>query len=233
MHRRHALVVALLLGAAVVLGSIAALKTAELKNASAQPVVSSRAIARRNARLDRVQISLRKALARRPPKLPPVPHYPRYRRSRVSSGTCGRLRSSSYTTAPAETRSSTASTSTKEAAMTNHVLRLYTLAVSILVLFLVWVVVATHAWKTEHSAAADPRMRALALRERHVRHESIVVQRIVARRWHRYRIALTHRNQQIAAAKRQHTNALAAAASAPAPSVRIVSLPPLTVTRTS
>jgi hypothetical protein len=76
MHRRHALVVALLLGAAVVLGSIAALKTAELKNASAQPVVSSRAIARRNARLDRVQISLRKALARRPPKLPPVPHYP-------------------------------------------------------------------------------------------------------------------------------------------------------------
>ena len=75
MQRANAFVIALLLGAAVVIGSVAALKTAELKGASAQPAASARAIARRNARLDKVQISLRKALARRPPKLPSLPHY--------------------------------------------------------------------------------------------------------------------------------------------------------------
>jgi hypothetical protein len=76
MQRANALVIALLLGAAVVIGSVAALKTAQLKGASARPALSAQAIARRNARLDRVQISLRKALARRPPKLPSVPHFP-------------------------------------------------------------------------------------------------------------------------------------------------------------
>lgn len=76
MQRANAFVIALLLGAAVVIGSVAALKTVELKGASAKPAaVSSQALAKRSARLDRAEISLRKALSHRPPKLPDVPHF--------------------------------------------------------------------------------------------------------------------------------------------------------------
>ena len=75
MQRANAFVIALLLGAAVVIGSVAALKTAELKGASAKTAVSSQALAKRSARLDRAEIALRKALSRRPPKLPEVPHF--------------------------------------------------------------------------------------------------------------------------------------------------------------
>jgi len=76
MHRANAFVIALLLGAAVVIGSVAALRTADLRGAPAKPAVSSRTLARRSARLDQAEIALRKALARRPPKLPKVPTYP-------------------------------------------------------------------------------------------------------------------------------------------------------------
>jgi hypothetical protein len=124
--------------------------------------------------------------------------------------------------------------------MTNHITRLYALAVSVLVLFVAWAVVATHPWQTTTRTAIDPRFHALVVRERRVRHESLVVQRIVARRWHHYRVALARRKRQIAAVQKQHKQALAAAAAAaPAPSyssspsVQVVTLPPLTVTRTS
>jgi hypothetical protein len=75
MQRHNAFFIALLLGAAVVIGSVAALKTSRLGSASAKPAVSSRMLARRNARLVRVEIALRKALGRRPPKLPKVPTF--------------------------------------------------------------------------------------------------------------------------------------------------------------
>jgi hypothetical protein len=128
--------------------------------------------------------------------------------------------------------------------MTNHVGRLYILAASILVLFVAWAVVATHPWQTQsHSTTADPRIRALAVRERRIRHQSLLVKRIVARRWHHYQVALAARKREIAAAQKKHRDALAAAAAAPAPSssggyssspsVQVVTLPPLTVTRTS
>lgn len=125
--------------------------------------------------------------------------------------------------------------------MTKHVVRLYTLAASVFVLFLVWAVVAAHPWQSTTRQAVDPRVRALAVRERRVRAESLTVRRVVARRWHNYRVALTRRRRQIAAAKKAHQQALAAAAqaaaapapSAASPSVRVVTLPPLTVTRTS
>ena len=177
MQRANAFVIALLLGAAVVIGSVAALKTAELKGASAQPAASARAIARRNARLDKGQISLRKALARRPPKLPSAPallrRHSARRRAASSSATSGRRRSSSSITVPAETRTTTASMSTKEAAMTNHVVRLYALAVSIVVLFR-----GLGGDRNPSVAGAgaannvDPRVHALVLRERRIRQES-------------------------------------------------------------
>ena len=127
--------------------------------------------------------------------------------------------------------------------MTSHVGRLYVLAASILILFVAWAVVATHPWQTQtHRATVDPRIRALAIRERQIRPQSFLVKRIVARRWHHYRVALAARKREIAAVQKKHRDALAAAAAAPAPSsssyssspsVQVVTLPPLTVTRTS
>jgi hypothetical protein len=107
--------------------------------------------------------------------------------------------------------------------MTNHVVRLYALALALVLFFLTWAVVAARPWAT---ASADPRLAALAAREQRVRQESIAVQRLVRHRWAVYRAQLSKRRSQIAAAKAQ-------IAAAPPPSVRVVTLPPLTVTRTS
>jgi hypothetical protein len=104
--------------------------------------------------------------------------------------------------------------------MTSHVGRLYTLAVALLVFFLAWSVFAARPWV----AKADPRVAALAAREQRIRHESLLVRRIVQKRWARYRVELKKRKALIAARQ---------ALPAPSPSVRVVSLPPLTVTRTS
>jgi len=127
--------------------------------------------------------------------------------------------------------------------MTNHLGRLYALVVSVLVLFAAWVVVATHPWQTQSGhAAVDPRIRALVIREKRLQHQSLAVKRIVARRWHRYRVALVRRKHEIAVAQKKHRAAVAAAAAAPvpsspsyssSPSVQVVTLPPLTITRTS
>lgn len=111
--------------------------------------------------------------------------------------------------------------------MISHVARLYSLALALFVFFLTWATVGARPW----AAAApqkDPRLAALAARETRLRHESVVVQRLVKHRWAVYRTQLAKRQSQIAAAKQAQAQAAAAA-----PSVRVVSLPPLTVTRTS
>jgi hypothetical protein len=104
--------------------------------------------------------------------------------------------------------------------MTSHVGRLYSLAVALLVFFIAWSVFAARPW----AANADPRVAALAAREQRIRHESLVVQGIVQKRWATYRVELKKRQAQIAARRAQPARA---------PSVRVVSLPPLTVTRSS
>jgi hypothetical protein len=116
--------------------------------------------------------------------------------------------------------------------MTHHVVRLYALAASLLVLFLTWAAIAARPWATT-SAGPDPRVAALQIREQRLRQEAIVVRRVVAGRWRTYRIALAARQQQIASAQRTHRQTVASAGTASAPSVRVVSLPPLTITRTS
>lgn len=125
--------------------------------------------------------------------------------------------------------------------MTNHVVRLYAFAGALLVLFLTWAAIAARPWAAHVPAKADPRWAALAAREQKLRHESIVVQRVVAKRWRVYRVQLAARQRAISAAAQRHRQQLAAAApsyAAPAagystPSVRVVTLPPVTVTRTS
>lgn len=89
--------------------------------------------------------------------------------------------------------------------MTSHVGRLYSLALALVVFFLAWAIVAARPWAT----TASPRLHALAVREAQLRRDAQLVNRIVAARAH------------------------ASHASAPAPAVKVVNLPPLTITRTS
>ena len=104
-------------------------------------------------------------------------------------------------------------------------LRLYALALAILVFFTSWAVVAAKPWAP--TVTQDPRVKALAAREQRIHRESLAVRRVVERRWASYRVALAARRKEIAAVR---TSRLRAAAS---PAVRVVTLPPLTITRTS
>lgn len=108
--------------------------------------------------------------------------------------------------------------------MTDHVVRLYAIVAATLVFCLSWAAVAAHPWT---SSATDPRVQALAVRERLLRAESVAVQAEVKRRWAVYEAALARRKAQNAAAARL------AVAPAPPPQVRVVTLPPLTATRAS
>jgi hypothetical protein len=105
--------------------------------------------------------------------------------------------------------------------MTSHVGRLYALALALVVFFLSWTTVAARPWVHASKRVADPRLAALAAREQRLRHESLVIRRIVQKRWATYRVELNKRKAQLAAVP------------AAAPSVRVVTLPPLTITRTS
>lgn len=124
--------------------------------------------------------------------------------------------------------------------MTSHTGRLYAVAIALVVFFLAWAAVAAHPWTT---AAADPRLAALSARQARLQREARLVKKVVAARWAVYRARLKARKAQIAAAQALAARQAAAAATAtyaasaaPASSsapVRVVNLPPLTVTRTS
>jgi len=71
MNRTSALIVSLAVGVAAIAGIFAVGHTVALGNqANAK---TDRQIARRTAQLNRYEASLRRALAQKPPKLPPVP----------------------------------------------------------------------------------------------------------------------------------------------------------------
>jgi len=118
--------------------------------------------------------------------------------------------------------------------MTNHHVRLYGLALTLVVFFLGWSVVAAHPWATQ---ATDPRLKTLSRREALLRHDAQVVQKIVAKRWAHYRVELKLRQAQIASASAAAAAAARAAAAAPQVSaagpVQVVSLPAHVITRTS
>ncbi|HEY1368198.1 MAG TPA: hypothetical protein VGF23_13820 [Gaiellaceae bacterium] len=75
MKRMHVAAVAVILAVASVFGVVAAAHTAGL-GAAARASTPAAAIAGRQQRLDRIEASLRKALADRPPALPAVPSAP-------------------------------------------------------------------------------------------------------------------------------------------------------------
>jgi hypothetical protein len=103
--------------------------------------------------------------------------------------------------------------------MTNHTARLYAAAIALLAFFVLWAAIAAHPWRT---AAADPRLMSLRQREQILQREATLVRQIVAQR----AAAATR------ARKARSTAALTPAAQ-PQPSVRVVRLPPLVITRTS
>jgi hypothetical protein len=112
----------------------------------------------------------------------------------------------------------------------SHAGRVYTVALALVVFFLAWAVIAARPWS---AATADPRLRALAVREARLRHEAGTVERLVARRYAAYRAALRARRAEIAAANRKAAQFATAPPAGPAGGVRVVMLPPLTITRTS
>ncbi len=74
MKRRHALLISLAAGLAVIFGTVAATRSIQLGTTSATTsTVSPASIAKRLQAIDKAEIALRKALKQKPPKLPPLP----------------------------------------------------------------------------------------------------------------------------------------------------------------
>ena len=96
--------------------------------------------------------------------------------------------------------------------MTSHVGRLYAIALALFVFFVVWAGVAARPWS---APTANAQLQVLAVRGQALKREAALVNQIVSLR------------AKAAAAPAP------GAASAPQPAVRIVHLPPLTITRTS
>jgi hypothetical protein len=104
--------------------------------------------------------------------------------------------------------------------MTDRTTRLYAVVVAVLVFFVAWAAVAARPWAT---TATDKRLVALASREQRLRADAKLVKLVVQRRYALYRAQLAKRQAQNAAATAQPVSA----------AVRVVNLPPLTITRTS
>jgi hypothetical protein len=135
--------------------------------------------------------------------------------------------------------------------MTNHVARLYAVAVTLVIFFVTWAVVSARPWAPKAATTKDPRLVALERREARVHGESIRVRRVVKHRYHVYRMRLRERKREIATIKAANARAEAAvttvysslsgtssAAPSPvaapaAPSVSVVSTPPVTTTQSS
>jgi hypothetical protein len=92
--------------------------------------------------------------------------------------------------------------------MTSHVGRLYAIALAIFVFFVVWAVVAA---KPFQAPVADPRVQLLALQQQALKRETSLVNQVLALR----------------------AKSPASAGTSASPAVRVVTLPPLTITRTS
>ena len=111
----------------------------------------------------------------------------------------------------------------------NHTIRLYALAASLLALFLTWAAIAAHPWRTAVAVKTnDARLVALAQREQLLRRDMALVQKIAAR------AAVVAKQSQLASARTATAQTPAPApAPAAAPAVKVVTLPPLVITRTS
>lgn len=130
--------------------------------------------------------------------------------------------------------------------MTSQIARLWTVVVGVVVFFLAWAAIAAHPW--QQAAAADPRLTAVVARQQNLQRQSAQVKQLVDQRWAAYRVALAERKlaitrANIAAAaaatkaqaqvQAQTVSAAIPAPAAAAPAARVVTLPPLVITKTS
>ena len=107
----------------------------------------------------------------------------------------------------------------------NHTIRLYALAASLLALFLAWAAIAAHPWRAAAGVKTnDARLVALAQREQLLRRDMALVQKIATR------AAVVAKQSQLASVR---TAATPAPAPVAAPAVKVVTLPPFVITRTS
>ena len=97
--------------------------------------------------------------------------------------------------------------------MGNGTARVYALAATILVFFVLWSAISARPWQVA-KAARDPRVAALTNRERALQRQAREVKRIVARRWALYERRLRTRRLEIVAAEQRHAQAVAAARAA-------------------
>ena len=127
--------------------------------------------------------------------------------------------------------------------------RIYSVALALLVFFLTWAAVAAKPWiGSAESSAPDVRVAELAAREDQLQARGAEVQRILDERWATYDSQLTQRNEEIEAMRTSHKQdvrqaanmqekldrqAAAAQAPAPPPQVEVITLPPLTQTKSS
>ena len=191
MNKIHVTVVALILGVSGAFGVAAATRTAGLQTTSANSGASDAAISARAHRLDKVARTSRGLDAT---SLRPYRPFQRRGSASQARGSCisGRLRSSSC-----GTTATTSPSSSRRAAMTSHVARLYSLALALFVFFLIWATIGARPWASS-GTQKDPRLTALTAREQHLRRESAAVQRLVRHRWAVYRVQLHKRQSQIA-----------------------------------
>jgi hypothetical protein len=101
--------------------------------------------------------------------------------------------------------------------MTSRVARLYAAAGAVAAFSVAGAGIAARPWTTP---APDPRLVALEQREQRLQRDALLVQQVVDRRWDAYRTALAR-------------SRAAATAPPPAPTVRVVTLPPIATTRSS
>jgi len=101
--------------------------------------------------------------------------------------------------------------------MPSHALRLYVTAVTLLVFFVLWAVVATKPWAgAAVDRQVDPRLVALERKQRSLRREAQLVKRTLDRRWREYRVRLRKREARIRTLERRHAEQVAAARAAAA-----------------
>jgi hypothetical protein len=127
-------------------------------------------------------------------------------------------------------------------------IRLCSFALALVIFALAWWTVGARPWQAEAKASVDPRLLALQEREAELRQQAEDARLLLEERWATYRHKLKLRQKAIAAAERRHRHELKraklaaeAAARAPrvvtvsvsAPSVQIVSLPPVAKTKSS
>jgi len=78
--------------------------------------------------------------------------------------------------------------------MKSNVLRFYVAAVTMLVFFVLWAVIAAKPWASAAThPGADPRVAALERRQRRLDREARLVKQTLDRRWREYRARLRRR----------------------------------------